>query len=99
MMDINLPRLAAILFHPLLPLRYLAHSPSLYRSISFRCWALAFLSLPSSNAFTVLHPLTDRRIYTVYPMHSDVDLREWHGVCVYRVCRLENRHLGNHGDA
>lgn len=95
MMDINLPRLAAILHlfllhrhHPSYPLRYsLFFAAALSRISLSRSSSAPFL--PFSNAFTIVHPLTNRT-YTVYPVHSDVDLRESTPLCVrvYRVCRL-----------
>lgn len=108
MMDINLPRLAAILHrlllllllrHPSYPLRYsLFFAATLSPILLSRSFSARFL--PFSNAFTIVYPLTNRT-YTVYPVHSDVDLRESTPLCVcvyvcmcvcarvYRVCRLE----------
>ena len=102
MMDINLPRLAAILHRlfllhlllrrPSYPLRYSLFFAATLSSIA-RSRSFSARFLPFTNAFTIVYPLTNRT-YTVYPVHSDVDLRESrtslslslsHSLCV-RAC-------------
>lgn len=78
MMDINLPRLAAIL---LLLLLLFCHSSSSLGSVTLsllhnRVFAYLTFSLPPTLSPSYHPPPLTNRTYTVYPVHSDVDLRE-----------------------